>query len=298
MRKPTREKRIAVLSALTEGCSVRSTSRLCGVSKLTVLRLLNDIGQLCEDYHFLKVVGLHCQRVQVDEVWAFVNCKEKARIRTGAPAGAVGDAWLWVALDADTKLVVSYHVGLRTIDAATAFMRDVASRIDNRFQLTSDGLPAYLDAVYAALGGEIGFATLVKMYGKDLHSPERERRYSPPVCLAARPRVIRGIPDPAHNLHQLHRTPELDGPHAQPSLHSADQRLQQEVEEPPSRNQLALLPLQLHPQAPDHRDDTGPGGGDHRYALDGRRPCGPVGAGRKPPRERRADQPIGSELRR
>jgi IS1 family transposase len=195
MRKLSRDKRVAVLSALTEGTSIRATCRMCGVSKLTVLRLLADVGQLCADFHDLTVRGLTCRRVQADEIWSFVGCKEKRKVRGGSGAG---DCWTWVAIDADTKLAVSYLVGLRDSGYATEFMQDVHSRIVNRVQLTTDGHVAYFDAVEDAFGDGIDYAMLRKLYGNDLTLPIEQRRYSPPKCYSAVPTVVKGNPDMAH----------------------------------------------------------------------------------------------------
>ncbi len=192
MRKLGTDKRTQILSALVEGCSINATARMCSVSKLTVLRLLADIGQLCRDYHDLMVRDLVCQRVQVDELWSFVGCKEKTRLNGGQ---GDGDAWTWIAIDADTKLVVSYLVGLRDIGYATEFMRDVAGRIKNRIQLTSDGHKPYYQAVDDAFGDRIDYAMLVKLYGRDR---EAETRYSPPICISTRRSVVKGAPQDRH----------------------------------------------------------------------------------------------------
>ncbi len=188
MRKLNRDKRAAIIRALIEGCSVNSTARMCGVSKLTVLRLLADVGSLCRDYHDLTVRGLSCAKVQVDEIWSFVGCKQKNRDRG---AHGHGDVWTWVALDADSKLVVSYLVGGRDAGYANEFMDDVADRISNRIQLTSDGHKPYLAAVSEAFGKDIDYAMLVKMYGPE---PD-QRRYSPPKCIGCRRYGIIGYPD-------------------------------------------------------------------------------------------------------
>jgi IS1 family transposase len=192
MRKLDTEKRTAILSALVEGCSINATARMCGVSKLTVLRLLADVGRLCRDYHDLKVCRLHSKRVQLDEIWSFVGCKQKSKER-----GKVGDGdcWTWVAIDADTKLVVSYLVGLRDAGHARDFVNDVAARMTTRIQLTSDGLKLYAEAVEDAFGGDVDYAMLVKIYGRPLAD---ESRYSPPICLGTETTMMSGDPDPDH----------------------------------------------------------------------------------------------------
>lgn len=192
MRKLSTEKRTMILSALVEGSSINATARMCGVSKLTILRLLADVGSLCADYHDLMATGLSCQRVQVDEVWSFVGCKQKNK---EAGKSGEGDCWTWVAIDADTKLVVSYLVGLRDAGHAHEFIQDVADRMVNRIQLTSDGLRTYVEAVELAFGGEVDYAQLVKLYGTDR---DKAARYSPPVCIGARSMAVEGDPDPDH----------------------------------------------------------------------------------------------------
>jgi len=145
MRKLNEEKRTAILSCLVEGNSINATTRICSVSKLTVLRLLADVGSLCRDWHDLTVRNLTCRRLQCDEIWSFVGCKQRSW-----QEGKQGDVdcWTWIALDADTKLVVSYLVGLRDSGYAVEFIRDVASRIESRVQLTTDGLRLYMAYIW------------------------------------------------------------------------------------------------------------------------------------------------------
>jgi IS1 family transposase len=192
MRKLDTTKRMAILTALVEGCSINATARMCGVSKLTVLRLLADVGSLCRDYHDLTVRRLNSKRVQLDEIWSFVGCKQKNKER-----GKIGDGdcWTWVAIDADSKLVVSYLVGLRDAGHAREFVNDVAARVDGRIQLTSDGLKLYVEAVEDAFGGDVDYAMLVKIYGSE--NPG-EARYSPPVCRGTETTMMSGDSDPEH----------------------------------------------------------------------------------------------------
>lgn len=192
MRKLSTDQRAAILSALIEGCSVNSTARLCGVSKITVLRLLSDAGTFCAQFHDLEVRNLQCERIQMDEIWAFCGCKDKAK---KAGAAGYGSAWTWIAIDADTKLVLSYLTGQRDGDSADAFVTDVADRIDSRIQLTSDGFQHYMAAVLNAFGDWVDYAQLVKVYGKE---PGPETRYSPPICIECRAHQRIGIPDAAH----------------------------------------------------------------------------------------------------
>ena len=195
MNKLDREARARILHLLCEGSSIRAVTRLTGTSKKAVSRLLVDAGQAAAWYQDRVFRNLTCRRIQVDEIWAFVHCKQKnVGTAKAAPDGA-GDVWTWTAIDADTKLIPSWFVGGRDSDAAIIFMDDLASRLANRVQLTSDGHKAYLDAVEGAFGADIDFAQLVKLYGE---SPEAEKRYSPAECIGARKTRIEGNPDPAH----------------------------------------------------------------------------------------------------
>jgi IS1 family transposase len=196
MNKLPTEKRAQILHQLCEGMSIRAITRTTGASKNTVAKLLNDVGTACADYHDKHVVGLRCRRVQVDEIWSFVYAKQKnVEDAKAAPDGA-GDCWTWTAIDADSKLAVSWLVGPRDATSAMLFMKDVANRIDRRVQVTSDGLGVYIDAVDAAFGGFVDYAQLVKIYGA---SPESAKgRYSPAECTGARRVKIMGNPDIDH----------------------------------------------------------------------------------------------------
>jgi IS1 family transposase len=168
---------------------------MLGVGKHTVLRLLEDAGCACASYHDVLVRDLHVTRAQCDEVWSFVYAKQKNVTAEQMEAGA-GDCWTWTAIDADTKLIISYMLGDRGAGTAQAFMRDVASRITNRIQLTTDGHRVYAEAVEDAFGSEIDYAMLVKIYGASNDSPES--RYSPATCIGCRTGVLSGNPDPKH----------------------------------------------------------------------------------------------------
>ena len=192
MRKLATEKRAIILTCLVEGNSVNATARMAGVSKVTILRLLADTGTFCAQYHDLMVRNLQSRRVQVDEIWAFCGCKDKARDKG---ADGYGSAWTWTAIDADSKLCVSYLVGLRDGGYATEFIRDVADRIDRRIQLTSDGHKPYLEAVEDAFGGDIDYAQLIKIYGAERAG---EARYSPAKCIGCREHAVYGNPDQKH----------------------------------------------------------------------------------------------------
>jgi hypothetical protein len=146
------EKRTQVISCLISGCSIRSTVRMTGVAKKTVMRVLVEVGDICADYQDRVFRNLHARRLQLDEMWAWIYCKEKNRTEAIAKAHPdSGDVWLWVAVDADTKLVPSWMLGQRDTVTATAFVSDLASRLSNRVQITTDGHRPYLEAVENAL---------------------------------------------------------------------------------------------------------------------------------------------------
>ena len=189
------DKRTAVIAALVEGTSINATCRMTGVAKHTVLRLLKDMGCACAAYHNSHVRNLRVRRVQADEIWSFVYGKDKNLTMEQVKSG-LGSIWTWKAIDADTKLVISYTIGDRGADTAKAFMQDVASRINSRIQLTTDGHRVYADAVEDAFGSEIDDAMLVKIYGASNENPES--RYSPATCIGCRTGVLAGSPDPEH----------------------------------------------------------------------------------------------------
>lgn len=185
-----------ILHLLCEGSSIRAITRVTGASKNTVVKLLVDAGKACAAYHDEHVRGLTSKRIQVDEIWSFVCAKQKnVATADAAPEGA-GDVWTWTAIDANTKLIASYLVGGRDSEYAMWFMDDLASRLTNRVQLTSDGHNAYLQTVEGAFGADVDYAMLVKLYGT---APEAFKgRYSPAVCTGARKTGIEGKPDKAH----------------------------------------------------------------------------------------------------
>jgi len=189
------ERRAAVVRCLVEGNSIRSIVRMTGAAKNTVVKLLVDLGHACAEYQHKTLQGIGAKRVQCDEVWSFVGCKEKNLPEDRKGEFGRGDVWTWTALDADTKLVICWYVGDRDASSAYHFITDLASRLANRVQLTTDGHKVYLDAVENVFGADIDYAMLVKLYGSDA---EGEKRYSPPVCLAAEKTPIAGRPDRKH----------------------------------------------------------------------------------------------------
>ena len=195
MNRLSRERRAQVLRVLVEGNSIRATCRITGAAKGTVLTLLADAGTVCLDYQDTTLRNLPCKRLQCDEIWSFCHAKEKNVPDEHRGEFGYGDVWTWTAIDPDTKLVPSFAVGTRNADAANAFMRELASRLATRVQLTTDGHKPYLEAVEGAFGADIDYAMLIKIYGQ---SPESERRYSPAECIGADIRYINGNADPKH----------------------------------------------------------------------------------------------------
>lgn len=196
MKRLDREARAAVLHQLCEGTSIRATARLTGVSKTTILKLVEDAGRAAAWYQDRVFQNLACKRIQLDEIWGFVGAKAAHAKPEKKRTGEQGDVWLWVATCADSKLVPSFLVGDRDGQTALAFTDDLASRLANRVQITSDGHKAYLDAVDMSFGGDVDYAMLVKIYGEGPNTPER--KYSPAECIGARKERIEGNPDMRH----------------------------------------------------------------------------------------------------
>jgi IS1 family transposase len=196
MNKLPLAKRVQILTLLCEGMSMRAIERTTGASINTVAKLLCDAGEACLDLHDEKVRGVKAARVQCDEIWSFCYSKEKAVATAKAAPADAGDIWTWTALDSDSKLIVSYAVGDRTAAYADWFMKDVASRLTTRVQLTTDGHRPYLNAVEGAFGADVDYAMLVKMYGAAPTGPET--RYSPAECVGAKKQTVTGAPDPKH----------------------------------------------------------------------------------------------------
>ena len=195
MNKLPTHKRVQILNMLVEGSSLRSISRITGVSINTVTKLLVDAGKACAIHHHEHVRNVAARRVQCDEIWSFVYAKQKnVPDAKDAPAGA-GDVWTWTAIDADSKLIISYLLGGRDGGYAAEFMNDVAARLAHRVQLTTDGHRAYLDAIEGAFGADVDYAQLIKLYGA---ASEGEKRYSPADCTGIRLNTVTGNPDAAH----------------------------------------------------------------------------------------------------
>lgn len=192
MNRLSLEKRIEIVHHLVKSTGIRDTAELTHVSAMTVMKLLKDVGKACQRFHNERMRNLKCKRLEVDEIWTFVYSKQKVAHKTGNPEA--GDAWTWVAIDADTRMIVSYYIGKRDLISSRAFMQDVKARLANRVQLTSDGHKSYLDAVEEAFEGNVDFAQLVKQYGplKDADGKiiDKRERY-----LGADKIVISGKPD-------------------------------------------------------------------------------------------------------
>jgi IS1 family transposase len=199
MNKLPLAKRAQVLTLLCEGVSMRSIERIVGCSINTVDKLLRAAGEAALAHHDKAVRGVKSQRIQCDEIWSFVAAKQK-NVATSKRAGdpTIGDCWTWTAIDADSKLLVSYQVGGRDAEYALMLMDDLRGRLANRVQLTTDGHKAYLQAVEEAFGADIDYGMLVKLYGPETSGQGHERKYSPSECVGARKDTITGNPDPRH----------------------------------------------------------------------------------------------------
>lgn len=196
MNRLSLQDRAKIIGCLVEGMSMRATTRLVGCSINTVTKLLIDLGTACSLYQNEVMRNLPCKRVQVDEIWAFCYSKQKNTPPNVRGLGK-GDVWTWVAIDADTKLVPGWLVGTRDAEYAQVFIRDLAGRLANRVQLTSDGHKAYLNAVESAFGSEVDYSMLVKLYGP-ADGNQQERRYSSGHCCGTIKGAVCGAPDPAH----------------------------------------------------------------------------------------------------
>jgi IS1 family transposase len=240
----TKEQRVRPVSALAEGNSIRSTSRMTGIARNTS-SLLVDLAEACAGYHDRYVRNLRVRRLQCDEIWHFVGAKAK----NGSPEKKAegGDTWTWTALDADTKLCVSYLVGGRDLGWATEFMHDCASRIKNRVQITTDGHKAYLEAVESAFGADIDYAQLQKIYGAP---SEDHKRYSPATCIGCEMKVVSRRPRPQACKHQFCRAPEPFHADEHSPIHTVNQCLLEKGRES-RRCRPVVHVLQLLPRPPD-----------------------------------------------
>jgi IS1 family transposase len=196
MNKLSTATRVQVIKCLVDGVGINATCRITGAAKNTVLKLLAEVGTACQKHHDEKVRNVKAKRVQCDEIWAFCYSKEKNVPKAMKGTFGVGDVWTWTGIDADSKLIVSYLIGLRDIDYAREFVNDLCDRLANRVQLTTDGLKCYLQAVEDVFVGEVDYAQLIKVYGKDPGTPAG--RYSPPAVIGCESHVISGTPEFKH----------------------------------------------------------------------------------------------------
>jgi IS1 family transposase len=192
MNKLDNNRRAQVISALVEGCSIRSIVRMTGAAKNTVIKLLEDVGAACANYQDEVMRDLSCRRLECDEIWSFCNAKKKNVAPANQGTLGYGDVWTWVAIDADSKLVPCWHVGRRDAHAAAEFINDLAARLAHRVMLTTDGFRPYLEAIEGAFGADIDYAMLIKLYGDS----QEEVRYSPSKIISTRSEVISGDPFP------------------------------------------------------------------------------------------------------
>ncbi len=195
MNKLGLERRAQIIRCLVDGCSIRATVRITGAAKNTVTKLLVDVGKACAEYQNKALRNLTCKRLQIDEIWSFCYSKQKNVPKQHKDKFGYGDVWTFTAIDADTKLVPSWLVGNRNAYTASIFLNDLASRLTNKAQLTSDGHKMYFEAVENAFGINIDYAQLIKIYGAP---PEAEKRYSPAECIEVIPKHITGNPKPKH----------------------------------------------------------------------------------------------------
>jgi IS1 family transposase len=197
MRTLSQEQRGRIISLLAEGMSMRAIARVTGIARNTVDKLLGDVGAACLSYQDEHLRNLPCKRVQCDEIWSFVYAKEKNVPKDLQGVPGIGDIWTWTAIDADTKLVPCWHVGNRRISDAKLLIGDLAGRLANRVQLSTDGHKPYLNAIEQHFGGEIDYGVIVKLYGSVNDKGELKVAPGSPgaECVGIRKSVVTGDPD-------------------------------------------------------------------------------------------------------
>lgn len=195
MRVLSSDRRAAILRALIEGNSIRSTTRITGAAKDTVLKLLVDAGDACAEYQRANLRNLLCERIQIDEIWSYVHAKAKNVPEPLRGRFGYGDTWTFTGICAETKVMPAWLIGSRDTEHAIMFVKDLASRLAHRVQLTTDGFKPYLEAVWYGFRGEVDYAMLTKLYGA---GEVGAGRYSPPICIGTKTKVVRGNPDPDH----------------------------------------------------------------------------------------------------
>ena len=185
------DKQIVIISALTEGSSIRSIERMTGVHRDTIMRLGVKVGQGCKALMDFKMQNLSCTRLELDEIWGFIGKKEK-HVKPEDDS-SLGSVWTFCAIDAETKLVPTFRVGKRDVVTANAFMKDISERMAYRVQISTDGLNAYVNAVENAFGMDVDYGQIIKSYGPE--AVEGHRRYSQPEFVSSEKKVIAGRPD-------------------------------------------------------------------------------------------------------
>jgi IS1 family transposase len=195
MNQLTNERRAQVIKQICEGSSIRTTVRITGIAKNTIVKLLAEIGAVCMEYQDKALRNLPCKRIQCDEIWSFCYAKDKNVPADKKGQFGFGDVWTWTAICPETKLIASWTVGDRSAGTAHEFMQDLAGRLAHRVQLTTDGHRAYLQAVEDAFGANVDYAMLIKLYGNDR---ETEARYSPAECIGTRQIGVAGCPKAEH----------------------------------------------------------------------------------------------------
>jgi IS1 family transposase len=195
MNRLTKERQTQVIKCLCEGLGIRATVRMTGVAKNTIVKLLAEIAEVCSKYQDKTLRNLTCKKIQCDEIWSFCYAKQKNVPYDMRGQFGVGDVWTWTAIDADTKLIVSWRVGDRDADVANNFIQDLANRLANRVQLTTDGHRVYWEAVEKAFGSNVDYAMLVKLYGA---VRDKEATYSPAKVISCRAIPMIGDPDAEH----------------------------------------------------------------------------------------------------
>lgn len=235
MRQPSNERRSTGLHALSDGNSVNSTARLCGASKVTILRLLADAGTLCASLHGELFRDLQAERIQADELWSFVRAKDKNLSAEDRRKSGLGSVWTWTAAEADTKRMIACHVGDRGESCCNAFIADLASRLDNRVQLTTDGHAPYVNAVRWSLGST--------------DHPVTERRDTSPASASGSTRRAGRRSPPRGHQCVVRRANQPLGAHAEPTIHAVGERAQRAVREPLPRSGCSGVPLHPHPQS-------------------------------------------------
>src|SRR5258708_10960968 len=196
MNRLDSETRVRVVNCLIEGCSIRATVRMTGVAKKTVTRLLVEVGEVCADFQDRIFRNLQCRRLQLDEMWTWIYCKDRNRTEEIARKNPdAGDIWLWVAVDADSKLVPTWRLGQRDLYTAGDFVSDLAKRVRGRVQITTDALKTYVNVIENAFGGQADYAQMHKVYRAQM---ENDTRYSPARCIGCEVKEVSGRPDYQH----------------------------------------------------------------------------------------------------